>query len=243
MVYDITKRCTKLISRGVDRLLDVGSAEGDNTKFYLNKARRTFALDFNPTFISKGKRRLSSINFVVAKSEHLPFKHNSFSVVTLTEVLEHISDEQKTIDEIYRVLKPNGRLILSVPHKGLFAFLDPDNFKFYFPKIYVFFYKLIKKREPQKSSRFSKDIDFHKHYSLNEIKKMFDKKFHIGSVYQKGFLLFPVSIWLRYFLSITRLKKTILMSLVKVIGDIDFSVSYGGLSYSLIILGIKNNQH
>lgn len=239
MLYDIIKRCTKLIPGDIDRLLDIGSAEGNNTKFYLDKTRSIFALDFNQKFICEGKKCLPSIKFVVAKSEHLPFKHNSFSVVTLTEVLEHVSDEQKTINEICRVLKSKGRLILSVPHRGVFSFLDPDNFKFYFPKIYLFFYRLIRKKIPEKSPRFSKAVDFHKHYSLNAIKEMASGGFDITSTYQKGLLLFPISIWARYFFSVFRLNKSLFMQLARLIGDLDFSISYGKLSYGLIVVAIK----
>jgi ubiquinone/menaquinone biosynthesis C-methylase UbiE len=45
----------------------------------------------------------------------LPFADASFDVVTMLAVLEHIQNEQEILSEIYRVLVPNGRLILTVP--------------------------------------------------------------------------------------------------------------------------------
>ncbi|WP_375559421.1 methyltransferase domain-containing protein [Bernardetia sp. OM2101] len=45
----------------------------------------------------------------------LPEKDNSFDVVLCSHVLEHIPDDTKALEEIYRVLKPNGKAILLVP--------------------------------------------------------------------------------------------------------------------------------
>ena len=47
--------------------------------------------------------------------KELPFADASFDVVTMLAVLEHIENEQEILSEIYRVLVPNGKLILTVP--------------------------------------------------------------------------------------------------------------------------------
>lgn len=46
---------------------------------------------------------------------HLPFEDCSFDVVTMLAVLEHINKEQEILKEIYRVLIPGGKLVLTVP--------------------------------------------------------------------------------------------------------------------------------
>lgn len=48
-------------------------------------------------------------------SDRLPFEDNQFSTVTMLAVLEHISNEAGIIDEVYRVLRPGGKLVLTVP--------------------------------------------------------------------------------------------------------------------------------
>lgn len=48
-------------------------------------------------------------------SDKLPFDDSQFSTVTMLAVLEHISNEAGILDEVYRVLRPGGKLVLTVP--------------------------------------------------------------------------------------------------------------------------------
>ncbi len=50
---------------------------------------------------------------IVADSHHLPFISSRFSTVMTTEMLEHVHDPQRVVNEIERVLQPGGRLILT----------------------------------------------------------------------------------------------------------------------------------
>ena len=47
----------------------------------------------------------------------MPFRDNTFDAVLLTQVLEHVTEPQMVIKEIQRVLKPGGRLFLTVPQR------------------------------------------------------------------------------------------------------------------------------
>ena len=49
----------------------------------------------------------------------LPFKENQFDVILCNHVLEHIPDDKKAMEELYRVLKPGGWAILQVPLDAL----------------------------------------------------------------------------------------------------------------------------
>jgi len=50
--------------------------------------------------------------------EALPFSSDFFDLVLSHEVLEHVTDDQMTINEIVRVLRPGGRLVLFCPNRG-----------------------------------------------------------------------------------------------------------------------------
>ena len=60
----------------------------------------------------------SPIADVKADICNLPFADNSFDLIICNHVLEHIPDDTKAMQELYRVLAPNGTAILQVPYKA-----------------------------------------------------------------------------------------------------------------------------
>jgi SAM-dependent methyltransferase/UDP-N-acetylglucosamine transferase subunit ALG13 len=70
----------------------------------------------------------------------LPFADGSVDSVSLLDVLEHVADEEGTLDEIARVLRPGGLLVLTVPAQHAFSVLDPDNVKFRLPRLHRWVY-------------------------------------------------------------------------------------------------------
>jgi SAM-dependent methyltransferase len=57
----------------------------------------------------------SPIADVKADICNLPFEDNSYDIIFCNHVLEHIPDDTKAMQELYRVLKPNGMAILQIP--------------------------------------------------------------------------------------------------------------------------------
>ena len=86
-------------------VLDVGCGSRPYDE-YLRKLKR-FSCDLDPN---------RGVLDVICMATPLPFAENSFSSVLCTEVLEHVPDPHKVIKDFYRILKPKGRILISVPN-------------------------------------------------------------------------------------------------------------------------------
>jgi SAM-dependent methyltransferase len=62
--------------------------------------------------------QLLSPCLVNAAGEQIPFKSSSFDAILSHEVLEHVSDDLACVEEMLRVLKPGGVILLFVPNRG-----------------------------------------------------------------------------------------------------------------------------
>ncbi|MCA9386456.1 class I SAM-dependent methyltransferase [Candidatus Dojkabacteria bacterium] len=57
-------------------------------------------------------------NYRICPAEELDFKDNFFDIVFSNEVLEHVNDDKKSVEEVSRVLKPGGYYIVFTPNRG-----------------------------------------------------------------------------------------------------------------------------
>jgi len=63
---------------------------------------------------------------------HLPFATSTVDVVHCNNILEHLRNIDYTMEEIWRVLKPNGKLKILVPHyRNYNAYYDPDHIRYF----------------------------------------------------------------------------------------------------------------
>lgn len=113
-----------LISETGGRILDVGSGSGSLIFKARDRFEELFGIDISPSRIKKA-RDLAGQKFPDDKKIHfsvqdiskgLSFPDEMFNVITCVAVLEHIFDPYFVLDEIYRILKPQGILILEVPN-------------------------------------------------------------------------------------------------------------------------------
>ncbi len=93
-------------------VLDVGSGAG-NMAHHLAHYGRVVGLDYNsrPLMVSAQRGLEACQGF----GDYLPFASDSFDVVALLDTVEHIPNETGVLQECTRVLKPGGKLIVTVP--------------------------------------------------------------------------------------------------------------------------------
>ena len=104
-----------------DSVLDVGCGTGEVTLLAKTRARegKAYGIDPAPEMIavarSKAARKKLEIDFRVGVIEALPFPDASLDVVTSSLMMHHLPEDLKVqgLAEIYRVLKPGGRLLIA----------------------------------------------------------------------------------------------------------------------------------
>ena len=99
-----------------DRLIDIGCGPGA----FLSLVEDTFsdiqlnALDLSEEMISETGGRLSDTAIVtVGDAEHMPFESEQFQAVTCNMSIHHYPHPQDAVNEMYRILKPCGYLLLN----------------------------------------------------------------------------------------------------------------------------------
>lgn len=107
------------IPRDSKLILDVGCGSGWIAKSLIPKGKKVVSLDvskLNPLKVHNQIRNESHFPFV-ADSFKLPFKDNSFDCVIASEVIEHVYEPDKFLEELFRVVSKGGRMIISTPYK------------------------------------------------------------------------------------------------------------------------------
>jgi ubiquinone/menaquinone biosynthesis C-methylase UbiE len=96
------------------RVLDLGGRDGTLTKYFIKKNIVTLA-DIDENALQYAKKNYQIETMKVDLNQSLPFLDNSFDVVVMAEVLEHLPYPNITLSEIKRVLKTNGEFIGNLP--------------------------------------------------------------------------------------------------------------------------------
>lgn len=95
-------------------VLDIGGGDGAISELIYNKGNAVITLDF-PRVIATAKSR-KFLLLVAAEATYLPFKSECLDTIFCGEVIEHILDVERFLAEMHRVLKPQGKLILTTPN-------------------------------------------------------------------------------------------------------------------------------
>lgn len=100
----LEEQIRRLASKDPGKVLDVGGGDGKRYRHFFHSEDFT-SVDIDPKTFPN----------IVASCENLPFPEGTFDTVLCSQMLEHVLDPRKCLEEIYRVLKPEGRLLLTVP--------------------------------------------------------------------------------------------------------------------------------
>lgn len=103
------------------KILDIGCASG----WFLSQIKHNYpqakciGIDAYDKAISYGKKMYPELQLVAIDAHKLPFDNRAFDIVICTEVLEHVVSPDQVLQEIKRVLKPNGIAIIEMDSGNL----------------------------------------------------------------------------------------------------------------------------
>jgi len=124
------------LSEGM-KILNVGSLFGFDEKnlhyLYNNLNLKMYGIDISKIGIYFSQSNKPAAQYAVAYAESLPFPDNCFDLVFSREVIEHVISPEDMMKEIYRVLKPGGKAVITTPNAdslNLGHILDKFNKKF-----------------------------------------------------------------------------------------------------------------
>ena len=160
-------------------VLDLGSGEG-GTSIVLSELNMVSGCDLS--LIRLKRQKNNSLNYfrINCDALKLSFKENTFDLIIMQDVVEHMPDVNLLVNEIYRVLKPGGFIYVSTPNKCSIINLIADP-HWGFPFVSILRRKTIKKYFLK---YFRKDEinrqDIPQLLSLNDIRKYFGDYFEIN---------------------------------------------------------------
>ena len=114
----------EMVRRATGKVLEVGVGNGSNLPFYTEAAEKIVGLEPCVAVVEKAKKRLGKIadqgnlkiavdryEFVIGSGESMTFEDNSFDTAIACLVFCTIPDAEKAAKEVFRVLKPGGKLL------------------------------------------------------------------------------------------------------------------------------------
>lgn len=115
-----------------DEILEVGCGNGYYLSLLnrLKKSVKLTGIDNDTSALRDAKIFINDkrVKIILSSAEALPFKNNSFDKVIMSEVIEHVNNEKKTLQEIYRVLRKDGTLVLTTCNINYPFLWDPINY-------------------------------------------------------------------------------------------------------------------
>jgi SAM-dependent methyltransferase len=103
---------------GAQRIVDVGCGDGSATRLLsnLDAGNTVIGVDWSATALARARARGLLVVQGGVETSGLPLPDGCADVVIMSELIEHLVDTDTAVDEVRRVLRPGGVLLLSTPN-------------------------------------------------------------------------------------------------------------------------------
>ncbi len=103
-------------------VLDIGCGAAGKSLFFLKMgAKHVTGVDIVKSYESEANELAKKLgygdrfDFVCASADALPYEDNSFDTIIMNDAMEHVSEPESVLDEIMRVVKPDGKIYINFP--------------------------------------------------------------------------------------------------------------------------------
>ena len=121
-----------------EKILDLAAGTGTSSLPFVKKGAQVIAGDFSLGMLEVGKSRIQDLAFCAMDALKLPFSDETFDAVTISFGLRNVNKLAPALDEMKRVLKPGGRLVIcefSSPNISFLRVIYLQYLLKYLPKI------------------------------------------------------------------------------------------------------------
>lgn len=148
-------------------ILDNGCGTGILFDYLRGYNCKVIGIDISSGMIEKARK----INKYIIRgdSQYLPFKNNSFDIIFGRSLLHHLPDPKKGIEEMKRVVRDKGKIVLVDTNNSILSRLP--------------------RRITKNGGHFSED---HKNFHIDELMGIINKEFKITDIYFFGYIAYPL---------------------------------------------------
>jgi len=101
-------------------LLDVGGGTGRVAQFLRGQAAQVVVADLSQKMLREAAKK-DGLHPVCSSAEELSFLDESFERIIMVDALHHVHNQRQTADELWRVLRPGGRIVIEEPDVRAFT--------------------------------------------------------------------------------------------------------------------------
>lgn len=120
------------------RVLDIASGEGYGSEMLSRAAASVVGVDLDPGAVEHAQKKYGkeNLSFKKGNCEQIPLSDHSVDVVVSFETIEHLTNHEKMLSEVKRVLTPDGILIVSTPDKHEYTEVPKHHNQFHVKELY-----------------------------------------------------------------------------------------------------------